>query len=221
MAKDQDQNDQDTEEKTTKKPKKKSNIDDFDKLKKEFKTGKMVDQKVNALRKKLVSLYKENKITEDEQVFMEAMMRKARLHHKLSSADAYLLNQIESDRCEDSAVVKSDNVPRVLHLQKDLLCKFRFDEEFDDGKNKEDSIGRYIVYIPRTIAPRHQLDYPAAVKLAEKQPLDPSDLPPAKIVIHRVMLKVKEFKKWFEVQDPDILARGTVDPADDVGEYKF
>lgn len=181
------------------------NFQNLDALKAEFKSKKMPDQKLRALKKKLIGHYNDESITEEEQEFMEDILKKGNLLRTLSPSEKYLFNAIEYDRCEGIAIVKSDDVPVVLHLKKDLACRFNYDEYFDDGKNKPDSLGRYHVYVPRTIAPRHQLDYAAAIKLAEKQPLSPEEEPAPKVVIHHVILKEKEFKKWFEVQNPDIL----------------
>ena len=181
------------------------NFQNLEVLKAEFKSKKMPDPKLKALKRKLVGHFNDGSITDDEQEFMEEILKKGNLLRTLTSSEKYLFNALEYDRCEGIAVVKSDDVPVVLHLRKDLACRFNYDEYFDDGKGKPDSLGRYHVYVPRTIAPRHQLDYAAAVKLAEKQPLAPGEEPASKVVIHHIILKEKEFKKWFEVQNPDIL----------------
>lgn len=232
MAEDNNQDDPKTSKKVTKKVAKKvskkkvveegeSYFDNYSELYAEFKSNKMPNQKLNALLLKLTTLYKNEEITDVDQEMMEEILRKGRNRGTLSSKNTYLLNQIESDGLEDVAVVKIDNAPVVHHLKKDLLCKYFYDEEYNDHKNKPDSIGRYYVYVPRTIAPRNQLDYAAASKLAEKIPLEPGELPDPKVVIHRIILKKTEFERWFEAQDPDILKRGTLDPSDDTGTYTF
>jgi hypothetical protein len=232
MAEHNKQDEQNTTKKDAKKASKKvakkktveageSYFDNYSDLYAEFRTGKMPTQKLNALLLKLTTLYKSEEITEADQEMMEEILRKGRIRGTLSSKNTYLLNKIESDSMEDIAVVKIDNAPVVHHLKKDLLCKYFYDEEYNDHKNKPDSIGRFYVYVPRTIAPRNQLDYAAASKLAEKIPLDPSEIPDPKVVIHRIILKKTEFERWFEITDPDILNRGTVDPTDDTGTYTF
>jgi hypothetical protein len=197
-----------------------SNFQNLDALKKEFKTGKMPGQKLTALKKKLVGHFKDETITEEEQLFMKEILKKERLHKTITSAEKYILNSMESDECEGVSMCKSADIPSVLHLKKDLLCKFRFDEEYDDGKGKDDSIGRYHVYVPRTIPTRHQLSVGLVVREEKGHPTDPSEYPADKIVIHHVTLKVKEFEKWFEIQDPDILDKDSVE-AQNEQAYQF
>lgn len=198
----------------------KGNFQNFEALALEFKKGKMPERKLIALRKKLVSHYKDSSITEEEQALMESILRKERLQRKITSADKYLLNAIESERCEEVAMVKTSDVPSVLHLKKDLECRFRFDEDYDDGKNKPDSVGRYHVYVPRTIPTRHQLKVSTVLKEGLGHPTDDSEYPKDKIVIHHIILKVKEFNKWFDVQDPSILD-GDAQQAQDEKEFQF
>lgn len=181
------------------------NIPGLDLLKKEYHTGKMPPRKLVALRVKLISLVKEEKATEDEQEFMEAILRRERSLGRILSSDKYLLNKIEFDRCEDKAFVKTDDAPVVHHLKKDMECKYVYDPEFNDGKAKEDSIGRYYVYVPRVIPTEYQLSNATALKELKGHPTDPSEYPAPKILIHRLALKKKEFERWFEVEDEDIL----------------
>ena len=188
------------------------NIDGLVELAKEFKTGKMPERKLIALRTKLVSLFLEGKTTEDEQELMEAILRKERNLSTINSRDQYLLNAIEADRCESKAVVKTDDCPSVLHLYKHLECKFFFDPEYNDGKGKKDSIGRYHVYVPRVIPTRHQLKVETVQKEILGHPTDEKEYPAPKTVIHRLVLKTTEFEKWFDVEDSEILAPKASEP---------
>jgi hypothetical protein len=193
-------------------PEKKSNIEQLDALRKEFATGKMVERKLVALRVKLVSLFTEKIITPDEQDLMETILRKDRNRGNINSAYSYLLNAIESERCVDVAFVKVDDAPMVHHLKKHLECKYVYDAEYNDGKNKEDSLGRYYVYVPRTIPTEYQLSAKTVMKELKGHPTDPSDYPPEKVLIHRISLKEREFQKWFEIEDENILNAEKAEP---------
>lgn len=194
----------------------KNNIDGLDALAKEFKTGKMVEKKRIALKAKLVSLFLEKKITEEEQELMEAILKKERSHAVISSRDGYLLASIENERADGKCIVKDEDAPVVHFLKKDLECNYDFDADFNDNKGKPDSIGRYIVYVPRVVPTEHQLSPRTVIKEMKGHPTDPSEYPEPKILIHRIVLKVKEFHKWFDVVDEEILA-----PEKKEAEYIF
>jgi hypothetical protein len=210
------------EKKTTEGEEVKGNIENLAALRAEYlrvKNG-MPTQKANALRKKLIELFTKGIITEDEQDLMETILRRERNKNTIASKDNYLLNKIENDRLTDEAIVKSDNVPGVLHLKKDLKCRYFYDDEYNDGKGKEDSVGRFFVYVPRTIKPLHQLTEDQAYKKIEGR-LEPSELPKERIVIHRIGLRHKEFERWFEPEDPEILSttKKAFQPTE--SEYQF
>lgn len=181
------------------------NIEGLDLLKKEFHSGKMPDRKLIALRTKLVALYNDQTITEKEQDLMETILRKDRALGRIVSSYNYLLSAIENARCEETAVVKDENAPVVHHLKKNLECKFTYDPEYNDGKGKEDSLGRYHVYVPRVIPPEHQLSVKTAMKEIKGHPTTAEDYPPEKILYHRITLKKREFMTWFEVEDDELL----------------
>lgn len=189
------------------------NIKDLELLAKEFKTNKMPERKLVALRVKLTGLYLEGKITQDEQELMEAILRKERNLSRITSRDNYLLNKIEADRCEDTCIVKTDDVPQVHHLIKDLECWFSYDAEYNDGKGRIDSVGRFHVYVPRTVPTRHQLSKAVVERELLGHPTSESDYPAPKVLIHRLVLKSSEFKKWFDVQDENILNAAPTEPA--------
>jgi hypothetical protein len=192
------------------------NIPGLEALAVELQKGKMPEKKLIALRVKLVSLYKEGKITEEEQELMEAILRKERNLARILPSDQYLLNTIESERCEDTCIVKTDDVPQVHHLKKDLECKFYYDPEYNDGKGKKDSIGRYYVYVPRTVPTEHQLSIATVRKELKGHPTDASEYPEPKILLKRLSLKQTEFERWFDVPDAEILKPVQAEP-----EYKF
>jgi hypothetical protein len=196
----------DTEEKKTP-AKKKGNIENLEALAAEFLKGKMPVNKASALRKKLVQLFTEKKATTSESDLMERILRHERNLGRIASSDNYLLNQIEADRCEEYAIVQSDEAPAALHLKKGVVCRFSFDREFNDNKNKKDSVGRYFVYVPRTIPQLNQLSYADALKHSAQKDFD-IDKYKERVVIHRLVLKVQEFHKWLEIQDESILDGG-------------
>lgn len=196
----------------------KNNIENLAELATEFKSVKspMPEKKRIALRIKLISLFLENKATEPEQDLMEAILRKERNRGVIGSRDNYLLNKIEHDRAEAICVVKTDDAPQVHHLIKDLECRFDYDPEYNDGKNKDDSIGRYYVYVPRTVPTEHQISNDIARRELKGHPVDPSEYPAPKVLIHRIALKPREFEKWFDVEDESVLETVKTEP-----EYTF
>ena len=179
-------------------------IPNLEALDAEYSRGKMPAPKASALRKALIRLFNEKKITEDEQELMEKILRRERNLNIIAPADLYLLNALESERIEERAVVKTDDAPVVHHLKRGLECRFVHDPDFNDNKNRKDSIGRYYVYVPRTIKSLHQLNYEDALKHSTGKDVD-MDKYKEKTVIHRRTLKEFEFHKWFEVVDEDIL----------------
>lgn len=183
----------------------KNNIEDIEGLSKEYISRRMPERKLVALRRKLVSLFKEGLITNAEQELMETILKRDRALATILPHDNYLLNKIEYDRLERIAFVKTDDAPTVHHLKKDLECKFFYDHDFNDGKNKKDSVGRYVVYVPRTVPVTHQLSEAVVRKENMGHPIDPKEYPEEKILIHRIVLKDKEFNAWFEVEEDDIL----------------
>lgn len=195
-----------------------SNIANLEALAMEFKKGIMNEKKRIALRVKLVGLYKEGISTEDEQSLMELVLNFERGRGVITRRDEYMLNEIEADRLTDTCIVKSDSAPVVHHLVKDMECRFYYDPLFNDNKNRPDSIGRYFVYIPRVIPVDHQISYAVARKELKGHPVDPSEYPEPKTVIHRVAYKKREFDVLFEVHDDAIL---TTAPKQKEQEYTF
>lgn len=195
---------------------KEGNVKDLELLAKEFKSNKMPERKLVALRAKLTGLFLENVITEEEQELMESILRRERNLARISSRDNYLLNSIEAKRCDNICIVKTDDAPQVHHLSKDLECKFEFDPEYNDGKNRADSVGRFYVYVPRIVPTRHQLTVATVERELRGHPVGPEEYPTPKTLIHRLSLKRGEFNKWFDVQDETILDAAPVEP-----EYRF
>lgn len=199
-------------------PVSKSTIPDVAGLKREYLNARvpMPERKVVALRTKLIALYKEGKITEEEQELMETILKRERNLGKIHSSDNYLLNTIEVERLTDKCIVKTEDAPVVHHLKKDLECKYVYDPDYNDGKNKKDSVGRYYVYVPRIVPSEHQLSVKTVLKIERGHPTDESDFPPERVLIHRLALKRQEFFAWFEVEDEDILKTKPIEP-----EYVF
>jgi hypothetical protein len=186
-----------------------STIPEVPLLKREYLTSKMPDRKLIALRSKLVSLFKSGEITDEEQDLMETILRRERGLGKIATEDHYLLNKIEYDRLDDKeskCVVKTDDAPIVHHLKKHMECKFLYDAEYNDGKGRADSIGRYQVYVPKIVPGEFQLSVKTVLKELKGHPTEPSDYPGDKILIHRIVIKPKEFEAWFDIEDDSILS---------------
>ncbi len=183
----------------------KENITGLAILREEYRTRKMPERKLVALRAKLVALFMSEEITEKEQDLMELILRTDRNAGKIHDAHHYMLNKIEVERVDGVCVVKTDDAPIVHHLYKNLECKYYYDHEYDDKKLKPDSIGRYQVYVPRVIPTDHQLSMATARKELKGHPTTPEDYELPKTVIHRVTLKPREFNAWFEIEESDIL----------------
>lgn len=165
----------------------------------------MSERKLIALRNELVRLFEAGKIAPSEQDFMEAILRKDRASGKIFTSHEYLLNKIEYDRCTETCVVKSSDVPLVHHMHKGLACRFIYDPEFNDGKGKPDSLGRYNVYIPRIVPTRHQLSISVVEREQLGHPVDPSEYPAPRTLINRVVLKEREFEAWLEINSENPL----------------
>lgn len=175
--------------KSKEKTEKKNNIaiKDLEALREEYIEGEMPDRKVSALRVRLIELYLGKEATKDELSLMETMLLRDRRQGQLSYANEEILNRIEMDRCDKVCVVHAEHPPQVHYLSKDLECKYRHDH----------AEGRYAVYVPRTIKPAWQYDLELAEKIVEKRPVDESEYPKTKILIHRLYLTKKEFDAWF------------------------
>lgn len=183
------------EKKTKPQEKTQGTIANLDDLRKEFLSGKMPEKKHIALRVKLISLFKEKKISEDEQKLMETILKKERIRNTILTSDDYMLNAIESARLDTKCIVKTDDVPQVHHLKKDLVCPYY--QDFDNE--------RFIVYVPIEVPPEHQLSREIVLKEMRGHPVAEHEYPKTKILIHRLNLKQKEFDKWFEIIEEDIL----------------
>lgn len=185
------------------------NIQNLEVLNKEFLNEKIEPRRLVALRIKLIALFHEGKITEDEQALMEKILKKDRVRNTISSMDNYLLNTIESDRCTNSCIVKVDDGPQTHHLFKDLKCKYQ--KDFDTDK--------FIVYVPRTVPTEHQISPEIAYKRLNNYPVDINELPKPRVLIHRIIITMREFKAWFEVLEDDIDFNGS--SSDFEEEFKF
>lgn len=194
-----------------------NNIANLADLAAEYTKNKMPERKLIALRVKLIQLFNSEEITEEEQELMEKILRKERGMGRINSADEYMLNRIEAERLEDICIVKSDDTPVVHHLYKHLECKYFYDGEYNDGKGKKDSVGRFFVYVPRVVPTEHQLSNATVRKENNGHPTDPKEYPAPRTLIHRLGLKQKEFDAWFEA-DEDHLSKKSEEKLE---EYTF
>jgi hypothetical protein len=184
------------------------NITGLAALKKEFKSGKMPERKLVALKNKLIQVYKSNLHSEEEGELMEAVLIRERARATITMPDSYILHAIEQERCEEECEVKIENPPQVHHLTKGLRCKHLFDSDAD----------RFIVYVPRIVPPEHQMTRDLVLKEQRGHFADESAYPKEKVLWHRLSLTPKEFAAWFDVINESIL-----DEAKEVKEeeYKF
>lgn len=173
----------------------KGNIENLASLAKEFETNRMEPRKVVALRSKLIELFKSEKITEQEQKLMETILKRERLKGVISDANLEVINRIEMDRCTDKCRVKSDDVPRVHYLVKDMICKY-----FKDNEND-----RFVVFVERVIPPEWQMTRDLVLKEQRGHFADESAYPKEKTLVRRLYLKEAEFKAWFDFEE-DLLS---------------
>jgi hypothetical protein len=165
---------------------------------------KMSEMRLSALRTKLVLFYESGDITEEERELMLRILKKDRAIGRMVGYQEYILNTIESAECEKECVVKTDDCPIVHHLSKGMRCRYTYDEDYNNGKGKSDSIGRFYVYVPRVVPTEHQLSVATVRKENLGHPTTPGDYPAPRTLIHRLSLNEKEFHQWFEI-DEDIL----------------
>lgn len=189
------------------------NIPGLAALKKEFQMNKMPPKKVHALKEKLRELTDKETATEDEWQFLETILRKQRSHNlqkraNIEDKDKFWINAREASRLEEKCIVKSSSVPLVLKMPEGLECKFEYDS---------DNL-KYIVYSPEIIAPEMQIKISTRRKEDKGHPIDPSEYPAPKEIIHRHVLPEKEFHAWFDVME-DLLA--DQDESEDEEVYTF
>ena len=166
---------------------KSKNIEGLEELRVEYLKNKMPDRKVLALRNKLISLHLENVITEREKELMILILYRERKNGTISNAHVELLNRIEIDDVDGECVVSRDDAPHFLYLTKDLVCKYKH-LPLDN---------RFIVFVPRKIRSDFQYSMELAQKLERKLPVDESEYPKERELIHRLDLSEVEFNAWF------------------------
>jgi len=173
------------------------NIEGLGLLLKEYRTNKMPERKLIALRTKLVSLFVVGKSTEKEKEFMEIILKADRKLGKISDRNLFVLNKKEYDELElERCIVKVDNPPAVHHLIKDLECKY-----YHDHENL-----KVIVYVPQSIPAMFQMTNEAAFRLTNGLSPKDGDFPEAKTIIHRIALNQNEFDAWFDLMEDDLTA---------------
>ena len=175
----------------------KENIAGLEALRKEYESGRMVEKKAIALRRKLVELFTGGINTPQELSLMETILKRERVKGSITPHDDYLYNKLESERCDEKCTVKTKSPPQVHHMVHGMECKFARDVE----KN------RFIVFIPRVIPTEHQMSRELLLKIERGHPTNESEYPPPRTLIHRIVVSAKEFDAWFEVIEDDILTR--------------
>lgn len=177
------------------KEKAEGNIPNLAALSKEFQKNEMEPRKLVALRGRLIELFKGKKITGDEQKLMEMILKRERLKGVIADANLEIINRLEMERCEETCIVRTDDVPRVHHLFRDQICKF-----YKDNDNE-----RYVVFVERKIPTEWQMTRDLVLKEQRGHFADESEYPKEKTLIHRLNLKEKEFKAWFDFNE-DLLS---------------
>lgn len=173
----------------------KDNIEGLGELQREFVSGKMVEKKAIALRRKLVELFISGMATTPESALMEVILKRERTKGVITDHDNYLLNQIENDRCADSCVVKTQFPPHVHHMVTGMVCKFSLDADTN----------KYTVYIPRIVPTEHQMTRELILREQRGHFPAEDEYPKPKTLIHRIIVNEKEFNGWFETLEDDIL----------------
>jgi hypothetical protein len=171
----------------------KDNIVGLPLLQKEFERGVMIDRKVIALRQKLLDLHTSGMESPSEHNLLVVMLKRDRLKSKITDANTEILNRIEIAKTTEKAYVKVDHPPRVHDLVKDMVCKYYKDNEHD----------RFIVFVEKTIPPRHQLTEELAYAEERGAPFPLDQYPKAKKQLKRLDLTSKEFHGWFEILDEE------------------
>lgn len=157
-----------------------------------------------ALKVKLLELKKSDKIHELEEKMLWDLLQRERAqaiegvklgYVNFTDSDEYLLNAWEASNCDKECVVKVSDAPAVHGLIKDAKMRFYYDGEAN----------RYHVYPIRIVPPDHQLDITTAKRIAAGITVDPADFPPAKVLVRHINLNAKEFERWFNVVEGDVL----------------
>jgi hypothetical protein len=190
-----------------------ANIPGLAALAKEFKTNKMPAKKVHALKEKLRQLTDAETATKEEWELLETILRKQRSFNlqkkaNIEDKDKFWLNAREAARLTEKCIVKSETVPAVLKLHHGLECKFEYDSDND----------RFVVYAPEIIPSELQISRKTALKELKGHPVDPSEYPADKTLVHRLVLPPREFNVWFDVVE-DVL--GTEDEEGSEEVYTF
>lgn len=173
----------------------KDTIPDLQELRREFERAQMPLRKVMALKTKLVELHLADKQSKAEKELMMIILKRDRLKGSLTDYNSELLNRIEVQGCEEKAVVKVDNAPRVHFLTKDLVCPYFKDNDKD----------RFVVFVERKIPPEWQMSIDLLMKEARGHFAPEDQYPKERTLLHRLDLTDREFHAWFDPQDSDIL----------------
>lgn len=173
----------------------KDNIADLGDLRKEFERAQMPLRKVMALKHKLIELHLADKQTKPEKDLMLTILKRDRLKGSLTDYHSEILNRIEVLTCEEKAVVKVDNAPRVHFLSKDLVCPYYKDNDKD----------RFVVFVERKIPTEWQMTVDLLMKEARGHFAPEDQYPKERTLLHRLDLTDREFNAWFDIMDLDIL----------------
>lgn len=173
----------------------KDNIADLSDLRREFERAQMPLRKVMALKHKLIELHLADKQTKSEKDLMLTILKRDRLKGSLTDYHSEILNRIEVLTCEEKAVVKVDNAPRVHFLSKDLVCPYYKDNDKD----------RFVVFVERKIPTEWQMTVDLLMKEARGHFASEDQYPKERTLLHRLDLTDREFGAWFEIVDTDIL----------------
>lgn len=192
-----------------------TNLPTYAALVEEFEMGIMPERKKVALLAKLVGLYDSQKLDEQEESLLRMILVQDRNRGSISPANTFILNNMEQAECSKECYVRVDNAPDSLNLSQGKVCKFRYDSSI--GRNAKGVItGRFVVYVPVTIAGEAQLTYAQAIRKGRGIELDPSEIPEDKVLYRRVCLTKKEFDKWFGFDDDSLISKPAEKP-----EYEF
>lgn len=169
----------------------KANIEGLPLLKKEFLKGLMNLRKLEVLKRRLIDLHAKKISTPEESELFEMILKKERLKGNISDANLEILNRIDMSRCTEKCRVIVDNAPRTHYLSKDMICLYYKDYDND----------RFVVFVERKIPSEWQMSRELVLKEQRGHAADESEYPKERVLIHRLNLKEKEFKAWFDFED--------------------
>lgn len=183
----------------------KNNIENLEELTKEFKSGKMVPRKSAMLKLRLVELWKNKTITDDEKALLKTMLGREYKRGQLEDKFVEVLNRIEVAECEGQCRCKVDDAPPVFKVKKDQVCFFRQEDQENLKKIEAGSAYQYVVFVEVEIPPEHQMTKELLLKEERGHHAAESMYPKTRTILHRLQLDDLWFDRIFDIEE-DLLS---------------